>query len=54
VSSAKSLPVLFNLSHKSFMNITNNSGPSTDPWGTPLKTLFHSDTCSPSTKEMKL
>ena len=35
-------------SGRSFMNIRNNSGPNTVPWGTPLTTLALSDV-APST-----
>ena len=34
---------------KSFMNIMNNKGPRTEPWGTPLSISFHSDIISPIT-----
>ena len=40
-------------SSKSFMYIKNKIGPSTDPWGTPLKTGFQLET-SPSTTTLCL
>jgi hypothetical protein len=49
VSSAFSLTLLMRLSLKSFIKIKNNSGPSTEPCGTPLKTSSQDDTLSPST-----
>jgi hypothetical protein len=47
-SSVKSRVLDVAHSGKSFMNITNNSGPSTVPWGTSLTTLALSDV-APST-----
>jgi len=43
VSSANILMLFFIQSGKSRTNMRNNSGPSTDPWGTPLMTSIHSE-----------
>ena len=45
VSSANSLTPHLTVFDKSFINITNKSGPRTLPWGMPLVTSLHSDLC---------
>ena len=45
VSSAKILHIEVNPSGRSFMEIKNNSGPSTNPCGSPEFIFLHSDVC---------